>query len=66
MPTLHSGGAFSDSEAELDNEEAQVVLPQKVHGVGNVKSQVRPWPILARYSLESGADSAMAKCAHFF
>lgn len=30
---------MSDSEAELDNEDAQVVLPQKMHGVGNTKSQ---------------------------
>eukprot|EP00123_Amoebidium_parasiticum_P016007 comp23243_c0_seq1/m.37945 comp23243_c0_seq1/g.37945 ORF comp23243_c0_seq1/g.37945 comp23243_c0_seq1/m.37945 type:complete len:490 (-) comp23243_c0_seq1:345-1814(-) len=35
---MSQGAGLSDSEAE-DPEDAKVVLPQKVHGVGNTKSQ---------------------------
>lgn len=35
-----SAGGFSDSEGEFDNEDAHVTLPQRMHGVGNTKSQV--------------------------
>lgn len=39
-PPPFSAGGFSDSEGEFDNEDAHVTLPQRMHGVGNTKSQV--------------------------